>query len=82
MAVFVKFFVFNFGLKGDKRMANSYVIKCEKGYVKYNTRLGDYNQNCYFEGFSNEPKTFFSSEFSANREAKLCELKNFEIISQ
>ncbi|MCM3443553.1 MULTISPECIES: hypothetical protein [Metabacillus] len=63
-------------------MNKVYVVKCERGYIKFNCKLGDYNENAYFEGFSEKPETFFSSEYRANLEAKLCGLEQYEVISR
>ncbi|UII56694.1 hypothetical protein LS684_04310 [Cytobacillus spongiae] len=62
-------------------MTSSYVIKDEKGFVKYNTRFGDYNENSYFEGFTSIPETFFSSEYRAKLEAELCGLEQYKVVS-
>jgi len=55
-----------------------FIVRSEKGCLKLNT-LTDYNENSYFVGFSNEPQTFFSSEYRAEIMANQCGLTNFII---
>jgi hypothetical protein len=59
-----------------------YSIKSDKGYVRFSTILGDYNENAYFIGFSEKPETFFTSEHSAKLNALLCELKNYTLVKK
>lgn len=61
-------------------MSKSYIIKTSKGYVKYSAKLADYNENAYFVGYSKFPESFFSSEYRAKLEAKICGIDNFEVI--
>lgn len=58
-----------------------WTVKCDKGYLKLNTPT-DYNENSYFVGFSERPETYFSSEYRANLEAKLCGLTTWSLESK
>jgi hypothetical protein len=61
-------------------MSASFVIVTPKGYVKYNSRLADYNESSRFVGFSQQPESFFSSQHRAEVEAKQCELKIYIVL--
>lgn len=54
-----------------------FVVKCEKGYFKMNTKR--FKDTSYFVGFTKKPQTFFTSKEQARNTVLDYDITHFEI---